>query len=184
LSSKGETTVTRDRIVTVVLIGFGILGLLYYLAKKPAAASPGSALAAPGSAGGASLARAATSASGGVQGSIPTLIAAAAALTGTNYGKPAGTLLKNASPAPQPSTYDPANVLIQQGFAGTQMVSTDQLTDPNFPDLASRGFLPSTGPDLASQVTALDAGGLDLGTLYTSSASYAGAGGPAPLSYA
>ncbi|MHB8613960.1 MAG: hypothetical protein ACYDAL_16285 [Candidatus Dormibacteraceae bacterium] len=145
---------TRDRIVTLLLIGFGILGLLYYLTKKPAAAAPG--LGAPGSAGGAALERAATSAAGGVSGSIPSLIAAAAALTGNNYGAPASALLRNAGGAPQlgaiqPSIYDPGTVL----------------TEPASPDLGA----PS--PDIASSVTALDAGGLDLGTLYTSSASYA-----------
>src|SRR5579859_310203 len=100
---------SREKITSMLLIGIGILGLLYLLGKKTTAA-PGQ------TAGGAPIATSPRSISGGVSGSIPNIIAAAAALTGASQGSVGSQLVKNAGGAPlsgtiQPTTYDPSSQL-------------------------------------------------------------------------
>ncbi|HLZ52072.1 MAG TPA: hypothetical protein VKP61_15100 [Candidatus Acidoferrum sp.] len=160
---------SREKITSMLLIGIGILGLLYLLGKKTTAA-PGQ------TAGGAPIATSPRSISGGVSGSIPNIIAAAAALTGTSQGSVAQNLVKNAGGAPspgmiQPSAVDyssaqlisPADSTIFQGYAGNQLVSTDNPTDVALPNVSS----PFGALDIPAGVTALDAGGLDSGSLYS-----------------
>ena len=156
---------SREKILSILLIGFGILGLLYLLGRKPQAVSPatGGGLA---NAGGAALQRTVASESAGVSGSIPSIIAAAAALTGQRPGSVAARTIQasGGAPAPgaiEPTMFDPTDPLVFQGLAGTQMVSTDSTGDPSLPGVsAGYGAL-----DIPIGVTALDAGGLDTGTL-------------------
>lgn len=153
----------NEKVVTLLLIGFGILGILYFLGKKKSV--PG-ALA---NAGGAAITPAVRSASAGVSGSIPNIIASAAALTGQTFGSVFSRVEQKAGVAPKPgsietSMYDPGNVALDltnpTGFQGTQLVSLESSGTAALPGLGD------LSPDVASYVSALDVGGMDYGTVY------------------
>jgi hypothetical protein len=155
--------VKNEKVVTLLLIGFGILGIVYYLGKKKTV--PG----ALGNAGGGGITPAVRSASAGVSGSIPNIIASAAALTGQTFGSIFSRSEQAAGIAPKPGTieqssFDPGNTLVDptsaSGVSGpTQFVSLESGGTVSLPGLAD------FGPDIAGQVSALDVGGLDYGTL-------------------
>ncbi len=156
----------REKVLTLMLLGFGTLGILYYIGKKKALASPGAGGPAV-NAGGASIARTVQSATAGVSGSIPNIIAAAAALTGTSAGAVASNLQLQSGGRPaqvDQSVADVSGTLVEPtqptGLQGTQLVFNDTPTAPQLPGLGD------FGPDVAANVSALDVGGLDYGTLY------------------
>jgi hypothetical protein len=153
----------NQKVITLLLLGFGILGILYYLGKKKTI--PG--LAA--NAGGASITPAVRSASAGVSGSIPNIIASAAALTGQTFGSIFVRQEQAAGLMPKPGTieqssYDPGNTLVDltnpTGFQGTQLVSLESSGTVALPGLGD------FSPDVAGHVSALDVGGMDYGTIY------------------
>jgi hypothetical protein len=148
----------KEKIVAMLFIGFAILGIVYYLGKRKTLPSAGGSGPAT-SAGGATIRRNVSSASGGVSGSIPNIIAAAAALTGQSVGQ---VFVRNAR----------NTALIPPGseFSTTMAPDVNVLVAPTIDpiDLSSVGLpgIASAGPDVTSGVSALDAGGLDYGTLY------------------
>jgi hypothetical protein len=160
--------VNREKVVTLLLVGFGILGILYYLGKKKPLAAPGAGGPAV-NAGGAGITPAVQSASAGVSGSIPNIIASAAALTGQTFGSVFSrqTQLAGISPKPgtlEPSTFDPGSVLIDTtsnlpAFQPLQLVPSGVMAANTSP--LGTDF----GPDVAGFVSALDVGGTDYSTL-------------------
>jgi hypothetical protein len=148
----------KEKIVAMLLIGFAVLGILYYLGKKktlPAAGGSGPAT----SAGGGTISRNVSSAAGGVSGSIPNIIAAAAALTGKSVGD---VFVRNA----QNTTLIPPG----SEFSTTTAPDVNVLVAPTIDPIDLSGVtlpgIAASGADVAGAVSALDAGGLDYGTLY------------------
>ena len=175
----------REKTATIVLLAVGAGGILYYLASRKKAAAPGAG-GPNANAGGAPISRAVASDSAGVSGSIPSIIASAAALTGKSFGsifqsteRQAGTAPKTidqsssaitgslqapifAAPSPilnlQPSTPSGSTfVSLGGGVGGGSAESTGTVSLPG---------LGALSPDIPSFVSALDVGGIDYGTLY------------------
>ncbi len=137
----------KEKIVAILLIGFAALGILHYLGKKKTQPAGGSGALV--NAGGGTVARAGSSVAGGVSGSIPNIVAAAAALTGRVF---------------QGDTFQPAPV--ETVNAPDVNVLQAPTIDPIDLSGVSLPGLAGATPDVTSAVSALDAGGLDYGTLY------------------
>jgi hypothetical protein len=172
--------VNQEKVVTLLLVGFGILGILYYLGKKKPLAAPGAG-GPNANAGGGSITPAVRSASAGVSGSIPNIIASAAALSGQSFGSIFARQEQTAGVAPKPgtltqSTYDPADVF----YDTTKTLTRPPLLDlqPSSPsstfqsgvtgsiEVPFPGLTTDYGPDVSGLVSALDVGGTDYSSLY------------------
>ena len=141
----------KEKIVAMLLIGFAVLGILYYMGKKKAQPAGGSGALV--NAGGARISAAAGSAAAGAQGSIPNIIAAAAALTGRTTAPSGGGFF---TPQPEITTTGAPDVNVLQA----PTIDPIDLSGVSLPGIAG------AAPDVTSGVSALDAGGLDYGTLY------------------
>lgn len=133
-----------EKIVTLLLIGFGVIGIAWYLTHRKASAAPGAG-GILGTAGGAAITRAVRDHSAGVSGSIPNIIASAAALTGQSFGQ---VVVEN---------------LPHQNVATTDVPLSTTLIDPPSGATTLPG-LHSPNPDISSNVSALDVGGIDYGS--------------------
>lgn len=157
----------RTHVLTAVLIGAGLVGVVYAFSKKKVAA-PGAG-GPSSSAGGAVPSRAARSASAGSSGSIPSIIAGVSDILGTaRYGAPIETTSVNTGGLttapignlPQLQSNPVLDLTNPIGFEGSQLVSNESAGTVQLPGLGD------FGPDLASSVSALDVGGTDFGTVY------------------
>ncbi len=159
----------KQQLAAILAAGLGLVAIAWYFKKKPAAAAPGAG-GPSANAGGATPARAAVSATGGSTGSIPNIIAAAAALSRAESqvnvplsGSNNGGIVQSQVFVPQIA--DNADTLIidgsnPSGFQGTQLVSSESTGTVALPGLGD------FAPDVASSVSALDVGGTDFGTVY------------------
>jgi len=158
----------KENIAAVLAAGIGVLAIAWYLTKKKPATAPGAG-GPSANAGGAIPRPAGRSAFGGSQGSIPNIIASAAALTSASraINVPIDTTTSQITEAPMylPQIQDNVGNLIDDGanpagFQGTQLVSSESLGTVQLPGLGD------FGPDVAGNVSALDVGGTDFGTVY------------------
>lgn len=149
----------KQKVVAMLLIGFAALGILYYLGKKKALPAGGSGALA--NAGGGTIRRNVSSASSGVSGSIPNIIAEAAALTGQSVGSVVVRQEQNTAVIPPGSEFS-TTALPGSDVNVLQAPTIDpiDLSGVSLPGIAG------AAPDVTSAVSALDAGGLDYGTLY------------------
>src|SRR5579859_1020368 len=151
------------KIAAVLATGLGLLAIAYYYAKGKPAKAPGAG-GPSANAGGAVPARAATSASGGSQGSIPNIIAASAALTRSIQLDTSSDGITEA-PTFLPQIPNNDQLLLSQpgalgGGGGGGFVADESLGTVQLPGLGD------FGPDIAGNVSALDVGGTDVGTVY------------------
>jgi hypothetical protein len=117
----------REKIITLLLIGFGVLGLLYYLGKNKKVAAPGAGGPSV-NAGGAAITRAIRSDTSGVAGSIPNIIASAAALTGQTYGSVGLSAAKQSGAAP--AVISTSSSKLSDTLTAPSSFSAFQLTSP------------------------------------------------------
>jgi len=149
----------KEKIVAMLLIGFAALGILYYLGKKKAQPAGGSGALV--NAGGGTISGAVRSASAGVSGSIPNIIAAAAALTGESTGQVFVKQAQNTALIPPGSEFSTTDLPGSDvNVLQAPTVDPIDLSGVSLPGIAG------PAPDVTSGVSALDAGGLDYGTLY------------------